>query len=76
MSHTMRLDEPSVVYVEDPREQAPSDAELMDANERLAKLLSETDRRAWELAAAILQAETLEDAKQLASSYLGLTDAN
>lgn len=67
-----RLDEPPVVYVETPRDAPPSPDELMDANERLASLLSETDRRAWELATAVIQTETLADAKQVASKYLGL----
>jgi hypothetical protein len=67
-----RIDEPSVVYVEERQQGPPSAEELMDANEKLASSLSETDRLAWELATAILQAETLADAKQVASKYLGL----
>jgi hypothetical protein len=71
------LDEPSVVYVEDRQEDPPSAEELMDANEGLATSLSETERRGWELATAVIQAATLADAKRVASSYLGLNgDAN
>ncbi len=72
MSHTMRLDEPSVVYVEQRPEEPPSAQALMDANETLVKSLSETERTAWELATAVIQAETLADAKQVASKYLGI----
>jgi hypothetical protein len=64
--------EPPAIDVEDVRENPPSADELMDANEKLALSLSEVDRRAWELATAVIQAETLADAKQVASTYLGL----
>jgi hypothetical protein len=67
-----RYDEPSDVYVETRQEEPPSQEELMTANETLATALADADRRGWELASAILQAETLADAKQAASKYLGL----
>lgn len=67
-----RYDEPTEVYVETRQEDPPSPGELMDANETLATALSDADRRGWELASAIIQAETLADAKQAASKYLGL----
>jgi hypothetical protein len=67
-----RYDEPSDVYVETRQEEPPSRDELMDANEKLVKALEEAERLAWELACALIQAETLADAKQAASKYLGL----
>jgi hypothetical protein len=72
MGYLAGYSEPAVIDMEAPREEPPSAEELMDANEKLATSLTEIDRRAWELATAVIQAETLADAKQAASSYLGL----
>lgn len=67
-----RLDEPSEVYVETREEEPPSQDELMDTNETLVTNLREAERLAWELASTVIQAQTLADAKQAASKYLGL----
>jgi hypothetical protein len=72
MGYMSGFSEPAQPDVEPEPEAPPTAEELMDANEQLALSLSETDRRGWELATAIIQAETLADAKQAASKYLGL----
>jgi hypothetical protein len=72
MGHLAGYEETTSVYVETRQEDPPSAGELMDANETLAESLEEAERLAWELASAVIQAETLADAKRAASKYLGL----